>query len=112
MTARERRRLRLAFGRALERGYALRTQLLAFRGLADGPGVVTPAAASGRGASGEALYAACLNLLETNAHAGDALYPGEYGGADVAPLEVVFAKTGRGVAAAALDAYGEWFAVR
>ena len=92
----------------LDAGYALRTQLAAFRGLAPAPGVVTPAAARGEGAEGAALYAACLGLLERNAHGGDVQYPGEYGGADVHPLEVVFAKTGRGVARATLDAYARW----
>ena len=58
--------------------------------------------------SEKALYAACLGLLERNAHGGDLQYPGEYGGADVHPLEVVFAKTGRGVARATLDAYARW----
>jgi len=47
-------------------------------------------------------------LLESNAHAGDLQYPGEYGGSDIHPLEVVFAKTGRGVAADALRAYDDW----
>ena len=47
-------------------------------------------------------------LLESNDHAGDLQYPGEYGGSDIHPLEVVFAKTGRGVAANALRAYDDW----
>ncbi len=47
-------------------------------------------------------------LLESNAHAGDLQYPGEYGSTDIHPHEVVFAKTGRGVAADALAAYDAW----
>ena len=94
----------------LAAGFALKTQLVAFDGLLPAPGVVTPAAAANEGAQGARLYDTCLALLATNAHAGDVQYPGEYGGADVHPLEVVFAKTGRGVASAALGAYSAWLA--
>ena len=69
---------------------------------------MTPAASRAEGPEGQRLYELCLGLLGRNAHAGDLQYPGEYGGADVHPLEVVFAKTGRGVSAPALDAYAAW----
>lgn len=96
----------IPFSRAfLEAEYALKTQLVAFRSLG---GIVTPAASRNEGEAGRALYAICRDLLVTNKHAGDVQYPGEYGHTDVHPLEVVFAKTGRGVAAAALEAYGRW----
>ena len=47
-------------------------------------------------------------LLESNDHAGDLQYPGEYGSTDIHPMEVVFAKTGRGVTAGTLRAYDAW----
>jgi len=92
----------------LDAGYSLKTQLRAFDRLLPFPGVVTPAAARAEGPEGARLYELCVGLLQTNGHGGDLLYPGEYGGTDVHPLEVVFAKTGRGVSAAALDAYTRW----
>ena len=69
-------------------------------------GVVTPAAA--RNEDGGVLYGICRRLLESNAHAGDLQYPGEYGSTDIHPLEVVFAKTGRGVSEKTLGAYDDW----
>ena len=92
----------------LDAGYGLKTQLVAFRDLLPAPGVVTPAAARAEGQEGARLYELCLRLLENNAHGGDLQYPAEYGGADVHPLEVVFPKTGRGVAQTTLDAYAAW----
>ena len=47
-------------------------------------------------------------LLESNDHAGDLQYPGEYGSTDIHPFEVVFAKTGRGVSEKTLGAYDDW----
>ena len=94
----------IPFSRAfLEAGYALKTQLMAFRAI---DGVVTPAAA--RNEDGGVLYGICRRLLESNKHAGDLQYPGEYGSTDIHPLEVVFAKTGRGVSEKTLRAYDDW----
>ena len=88
--------------------YSLRTQLRAFARTEPPGGIVTPAAAAATGAAGSRLVELCLSLLEDNAHSGDVLYPGEYGGLDVSPLETVFFKANRGVSEHALRKYTEW----